>query len=83
VDPLPGSGISKHLTCQMSWRPRTLDRRREPRYREQREASTLHGADITAWPPRQIQLLASRHGFLFASDGTPYQPPGALRPSKH
>jgi hypothetical protein len=39
-------------------------------------------SDISAWPPRQIQLLATRHGFLFAPDGTPYQPPGKVRPDK-
>jgi hypothetical protein len=36
-------------------------------------------SDISAWPPRQIQLLANRHGFLFAPDGTPYQPPEGQR----
>jgi hypothetical protein len=29
----------------------------------------------TGWPPRQIQLLASRNGYLFTLNGTPYKPP--------
>ena len=39
-------------------------------------------AEFTAWPPRRIQLLASRYGYLFAPDGSPYQPPVGLRPRK-
>ena len=39
-------------------------------------------ADVTAWPPRQIRLLASRYGYLFTPDGTPYQPPASQRPRK-
>jgi hypothetical protein len=31
----------------------------------------------TGWPVRQIHLLGSRHGFLFAADGVPYQPPAS------
>jgi hypothetical protein len=27
------------------------------------------------WPARRIHLFASRHGYLFAADGTPYRPP--------
>jgi hypothetical protein len=33
----------------------------------------------TAWPPRQIQLLAARHGYLLTADGTPYRPPQTKR----
>jgi hypothetical protein len=36
----------------------------------------------TSWPPRQIQLLASRHGYLLTADGTPYQPPKTKRPQR-
>jgi hypothetical protein len=32
-------------------------------------------ARATGWPTRQIQLLASRNGYLFTPQGTPYQPP--------
>jgi hypothetical protein len=27
------------------------------------------------WPARRIHVFASRHGYLFAADGTPYRPP--------
>jgi hypothetical protein len=27
------------------------------------------------WPARQIRILASRNGYLFTVDGTPYKPP--------
>ena len=31
-------------------------------------------AQATGWPTRQVQLLASRNGYLFTPHGTPYQP---------
>ncbi len=31
-------------------------------------------AEMTCWPPRQIQQLGERFGFLFSADGTPYKP---------
>jgi hypothetical protein len=27
------------------------------------------------WPSRQIRVFASRHGYLFTADGTPFKPP--------
>ncbi len=32
-------------------------------------------ARATGWPARQVRLLASRNGYLFTPQGTPYQPP--------
>jgi hypothetical protein len=32
-------------------------------------------SERTGWPPRQIGLLASRHGYLIAADGTARKPP--------
>jgi hypothetical protein len=29
----------------------------------------------SGWPARQIHLFASRHGYLFTANGTPYKPP--------
>jgi hypothetical protein len=43
----------------------------------------VHLARATGWPVRQVRLLGSRHGYLFAADGTPYQPPAhAERPRR-
>lgn len=32
-------------------------------------------ARASSWRPRQIQALASRHGYLFTVAGEPYKPP--------
>jgi hypothetical protein len=37
-------------------------------------ADLVQIAGATGWPARQVRLLGSRHGYLFAADGTPYQP---------
>jgi hypothetical protein len=43
----------------------------------------VHLARATGWPVRQVRLLGSRHGYLFAADGTPYHPPAhAERPRR-
>jgi hypothetical protein len=38
-------------------------------------SDVVHIARATGWPARQVRLLGSRHGYLFAADGTAYQPP--------